>query len=86
MKDKFQKWYTDQIQKQVNDGKGVYEVDIDTQLSRMKPIHAQWLISIYDKLRNSEQLIVNGFKATSILEALDPQKDFGDEDPFKHLL
>ena len=86
LKDKFQKWYTDQIQKQVDDGKGVYEVDIDTRLSRMKPIHAQWLISLYDKLRNSEQLIVNGFKAASILEALDPQKDFGDEDPFKHLL
>ena len=86
LKAEFQKWYTDQIQKQLDDGKGVYEVDIDTRLTRMKPIHARWIISLYDKLRNSEQLIENGFRAASILEALDPQKDFGDEDPFKHLL
>ena len=57
LKDQFQMWYTDEIQKQVNDRKGVYEVDVDTRLSRMKPIHARWLISLYDKLRNSEQLI-----------------------------
>ena len=57
-----------------------------TQLSRVKPIHARWLITLYDKLQNSEQLIVNDFKAASILETLDPQKDFGDEDPFKHLV
>ena len=86
LKDRFQKWYTEEIQKQTNDGKGVYEVDIDTQLSRMKSIHARWIIGLYDKLRNSQQLIENGFRAASITEALDPQSDLGDEDPFKHLL
>ena len=80
------KYKSKSIQKQVKDGKGVYEVDVDTRLSRMKPIHARWLISLYDKLGNSEQLIENGFIAASITEALNPQKDFGDEDPFKHLL
>ena len=29
---------------------------------------------------------MDGFRAASITEALDPQSDFGDEDPFKHLL
>ena len=75
LKDRFQKWYTEEIQKQTNDGKGVYEVDIDTRLSRMKSIHARWIIGLYDKLRNSQQLIDNGFRAVSITEALDPQSD-----------
>ena len=39
----------------MDNGKGVYEVDVDTRLSRMKPIHARWVISLYDKLRNSEK-------------------------------
>ena len=86
LKDRFQKWYREEIQKQTNDGKGVYKVDIDTRLSKMKSIHARWIISLYDKLRNSQQLIENGFRTASITEALDPQSDFGDEDPFKHLL
>ena len=38
LKDQFQKWYTGEIQKQMDNGKGVYEVDVDTRLSRMKPI------------------------------------------------
>ena len=85
LKDQFQKWYTGEIQKQTDNGKGVYEVDVDTRLSRMKPIHAHWVISLYDKLRNSEKVIQNWFRAAAITEALDPQEDFGDEDPFKYL-
>ena len=69
----------------MDNGKGIYEVDRDTRLSRMKPIHACWVINLYDKLRNSEKVIENGFRAAAITEALDLQKDFGDEDPFKYL-
>ena len=85
LKDKFQKWYTGEIKKQMDNGKSIYEVDVDTRLSRMKPIHARWVITLYDKLRNSEKVIENGFTAAAITEALDPQKDFEDEDPFKYL-
>lgn len=34
-------------------GKGVYEVDKDTRLSRMKPIYTRWIINLYDKLKYS---------------------------------
>ena len=51
----------------------------------MKPIHALWVISLDDKLRNSGKVIENGFRVAAITEALDPQMDFGDEDPFKYL-
>ena len=37
--DKSQTWYTDEIQKHIDNGKGVNDVDVDTRLSRMKPIH-----------------------------------------------
>ena len=52
----------------------------------MKPIHAHWVIGLYDKLGNSEKKIETGFKAAPITEALDPEKDFAEEDPFSHLI
>ena len=66
--------------------KGVYEVDGDTGLSRRKSIHARWVIGLYKKLRIFEKMIENGFKAAAITEALDPERDFGEEDPFSHLI
>ena len=57
--------------------KGFNEVDGDTRLSRIKPIHVHWVIGLYDYLRNSEKIIENGFKGAVITEALDPNKDFG---------
>ena len=49
----------------------------------MKPI-LQWLISLYDKLRNSGKIIKSTFENASIMEAND-NKEISDEDPFKHL-
>ena len=54
----------------MDNGKGVYEVEVD--LSRMKPIHARWVIGLNDKLQNSEKMTENGFKVAAITEALDP--------------
>ena len=85
LKDQFQKWYTGKIQNQMDNGKGIYEVDVDTWSSRMKPIHTRWVISLYNKLCNSEKVMKNGFGAAAITEVLDLQKDFGDEDPFRYL-
>ena len=49
---KFEEWYANQIAKQLNSGLDIYEVDISTKLSVMKPTHARWLIGLYDYLRN----------------------------------
>ena len=66
--------------------KAFMRFDVDTLLLRMKPIHARWAIGPYDKLRNSEKMIENEFKAAAIMEALDPERDFGEEDPLSHLI
>ena len=85
-KDKSQTWYTEEIQKHIDNGKGVNDVDVDTRLLRMKLIHGRWVIGFYGKLENSEKMIVNGFKAAAITEALDPGKDFREEGPLSHLM
>ena len=86
LKDKFQAFYPEEVQEQMDNAKDVYEVDVDSRLSRMTLIHTHWVTGLYNKLWNSEKMIENGFKAAAVMEALDPEKYFGEEDPFSHLI
>ena len=80
----YQEWYTKEATNGVNKGENVHQIDIDTKLSKMKPIHVRWLSSLYDKLRNSGKMIKSTFENASIMEAID-NKEILDEDPVKHL-
>ena len=52
----------------------------------MKPIHARWLIGLYDYLRNNSDSHKKGFKLAGIDEALDAEFEIEPEDPFHDLL
>ena len=67
-----------------NKGKNNHQTNIDTKLSKVKPIYARWLISLYDKLQNSCKMIKSAFENASIMEGID-NKEIPDEDSFKHL-
>ena len=73
-----------EVKNGLNKGKDAHQINIDTKLSRMKPVHVGWLISLYDKLRNSCKVIKSTFKNALITEAID-NKEILDEPPFKHL-
>ena len=49
MKAKFQKWYADQVAKQLKNGEGIQPVDM--RLSIMKQLSAQWLLTMYDSFK-----------------------------------
>ena len=84
LKSRSHKWYTKEVTNGLNKGKNVHQIDIDTKLSKMKPIHARWLISLYEKLRNSNKIIKSAFENALVMEAID-NKEIPDEDPFKPL-
>ena len=48
MKDQFTSWYSAQVQSQLDSG--VVPVDVDLRLSVLKPIHATWIVSMYNHL------------------------------------
>ena len=50
MKNKFAIWYAEQIHKQLNNGVPLEEIDIRFRVSTMKPLHASWLIELYNEL------------------------------------
>ena len=49
----------------------------------MKPVHAKWLIGLYDYLRNSREMIMKGFDMAGIINAL--KGELEPEDPSNDL-
>ena len=72
------------VKKQLDDGKNVYEVNIDTNLSKMKPIDACWIINLYDEFWYSNEMITKTIQMASITEAL-TSESIGDEDSLAFL-
>ena len=80
---KFQDWYACQITTQLQAGTDVYPISIKTNLSVIKPLHAQWISGLYDHLRNKRDLTIIGFEIAGITEAIDIELE--PEDPFADL-
>ena len=80
---KFSEWYSAQITKQLERGVDIYNVKVETTLTVMKPIHAQWIIGLYDNLRNQKDMILKGFEQAGITDAISQPLDA--EDPFADL-
>ena len=48
MKKKFTKWYSSEIMKQLDSGKNAEKIKVKLLLSKLKPLHASWLIELYN--------------------------------------
>ena len=70
-------------------GKSVEEIDVKLHLDRLKPLHAEWLVELYNQMKTKgKNIIMSGWKSAGIpvairtgsanLESLDP---FSDIDP-----
>lgn len=54
-KNKFATWYSAEVQKQVDSGINFEDVDGDLKLSVLKPIHATWLVELYNDFFTSTE-------------------------------
>ena len=70
MKQHFQSWYAEEVQKQLANGTAIQDVKIDTCTSVLKPKSANWLIGSLDSLYQKAEIVINGFKKAGILDAL----------------
>ena len=50
LKAKFSTWFSKQVQKHLHKGIALEDIDIRFQLTTMKPLHANWLIDLYNEL------------------------------------
>ena len=62
----------EQITEQLDNGKQIEEVDVKLQLTRLKPLHAEWLLELFDHLTTSQgkEIIMSVWKASGIIEAI----------------
>ena len=83
LRKKFECWYAQQITDQLNKGISVYDLNVPLKLSVIKPIHANWLLGLYDHLKHSCDTIIKGFEMAGIKDAL--EMELPQEDPFADL-
>ena len=85
MKKKFTLWYSDQVIRALDEGKDIKDVDISLKLSIVKPLHAKWLIEMYNHMTSSEgrNVYLKGWKVAGILDATEKGLDgLQNLDPF----
>ena len=72
MKKKFTLWYPDQVQRAMDAGKSMGEIDIDLKLSVLKPLHASWLIELFNHmtLPGGRAVSLKGWEVAGITEAV----------------
>ena len=68
---KFSEWYSSQIMKQLDDGKELHDINNDLKLSKLRPLHAEWLVELYNQMSTAEgqKIIHSAWKASGITEA-----------------
>jgi len=70
MKVKFQQWYADEVQKQLQTTP-VKEIKVDVNLGAVKNPSASWLVSVWQELEKRPEVAINGFKRAGIVDAID---------------
>ena len=82
MKDQFTFWYSAPIESQLDLGVVLDDVDVDLRLSVLKPIHATWILSMYNHLSSSEgrQSIAKGWKKAGVTDVVSSSKKLPPED------
>ena len=70
LKQKFQLWYADNIQKQIKTTPDEGIKPVDLRLAIMKLLSAKWLIDVVEEIGQRKELITNGFHSAGITDAV----------------
>ena len=60
-----------------------HDANVNLKLSKIKPLHAEWLVKVYTDMQNRGSLIKKGFQKAGITDALTLSMDYlMNENPF----
>ena len=87
MKDMFTTWYSSEVQKQMESGTSHDEIEVDLRLSVLKPLHATWLVSLFDLVTSSvgKRHIAKGWSKAGIAGVAEGKVALSPEDPFQNI-
>ena len=65
MQNRFSKFYCNAVKAQIDSGKQIDEIDVDFRFTILKPLYAQWLISLYDHFTSERgsQIVKKGWES-----------------------
>ena len=81
----YNQWFSDKVATQLANGKFPCDVKISSKLLDIKPLHAKWIVALYEHLLGQKEMIINGFESAGIMEAIECAQEvfIKVENPFK---
>ena len=67
----FSEWYSQEVAKHLTNDCQADDVHIDTRMSIVKELSCRWIMSAYDHICSSSDIVKNGFKKTRITSAVE---------------
>ena len=63
------------------------DVKVSLKLSVIKPLHAKWIVNLYNTLKDDGEIAINGLRSAEIAEALENAKNMVEkvENPLKRV-
>ena len=56
-------------------GKKTHEIIVNTRISILKPLHAKWVVSFYDYMKNHKDIVLAGWRKSKIEEVFNSKQD-----------
>ena len=80
-------WYSAEIQKQMEARGNDDHIEVDLRLSVLKPLHATWLVSLYNHLTSSDgkRHLMKGWEKAGVAGVARGETSLPSEDPFKDI-
>ena len=66
----YNEWFSNEVVTQLNRGVDPTEVKITSKLSDLKPLHASWIVDLFEHLKKETGMIIKGFDSAGIPEAV----------------
>ena len=66
---KYQDWYAEKVLEQLNRGINAHDVKTGIRLNTIKPLQVKWIVDVFKFMKESNDLIIFGFRKTHISEA-----------------
>ena len=84
MRRKFITYYSGEVKSQLDSGKELDDIEVDFYLSKIKPLHVQWLIDMYSYFttERGKQVVLKGWKKAGIVDLFNGELILSPEDPY----
>lgn len=83
MKERFTKWYAEEVQTQMESGVRTEDIMVDLRVTVIKPLHDTWLIELFNHLssREGSSYIAKGWEKAGISAVVSGETKLSPEDP-----